>query len=77
MNTDKGWVLNPLRREHVDRVNRAASAAIDKAQAHYPTCALCGQRCIRLDKYGLCSKDKGEHAAWRADARRDEKAGAR
>jgi hypothetical protein len=69
---DKGWVLHPLRVEHVSRVNRAAMAAIDKAQAGSPTCALCGQRVNRPDRYGLCSKTTDAHKAWRAEARRGE-----
>lgn len=37
-------------------VTLAALAEIDLMQAGYPTCVVCGQRCIRLDKYGTCSK---------------------
>jgi hypothetical protein len=74
---DKGWKLDDRRREHVTREYAAISARIDHAHAGYPQCALCGQRVIKLDRFGLCSKDKGEHAEWRADMRRDEKVGAR
>lgn len=77
MDTEKGWVLHPSEEPRVRENHRATMARIDKAQAHYPTCALCGQRCIKLDRFGLCSKEKGEHAEWRADARREEKAGVR
>lgn len=37
-------------------VTLATLAEIDLMQAGYPTCVVCGQRCIRLDKFGTCSK---------------------
>ena len=52
-----------------------ALAEVDASQAHYPTCALCGQRAVRLDRFGLCSKTSDPHKEWRAEARADEKAG--
>lgn len=67
---EKDWVPD-------HSVTLAALAEIDARQADAPTCALCGQRVIKLDKFGLCSKVKGEHDEWRADARADAKAGAR
>ncbi|MDR7113908.1 hypothetical protein J2X03_003810 [Microbacterium trichothecenolyticum] len=67
---EKEWAPNRA-------VTLAALAVIDEAHKDKPTCALCGQRCNALDKDGLCSKVRGEHEEWRADARRDEKAGAR
>lgn len=70
--TDKGWALDPRRREHVRREWRHESDRIDLAQAGLPQCALCGQRAVRLDRFGFCSRSKGEHEAWRAEARREE-----
>lgn len=52
----------------------AALAEIDEQQKHRPTCALCGQRAIKLDKYGLCSKTSKPHEEWRKEARADAKA---
>ena len=52
-------------------------AGLGHAQSHYPACRLCGQRAIRLDKFGLCSKKATQHEEWRAAARADMKAGAR
>lgn len=75
--TDKGWVLDPRRREHVRLQWRRESDRIDQAQARLPRCALCGQRAVTLDRFGLCSKSKGEHAAWRAEARREEQVSVR
>jgi hypothetical protein len=53
---EKGWLLDPSQEERVRRVNAEAMARIDEKQAHYPRCVVCGQRCIRLDQYGTCSK---------------------
>ncbi|ABR10450.1 MULTISPECIES: hypothetical protein [Bacteria] len=58
-------------------VTLAALADIDAVQAGAPTCALCGQRAIRLDTYGLCSKTSEQHKDWRAGVRTDRKAGVR
>ncbi|MFB7843604.1 hypothetical protein [Microbacterium sp. NPDC056052] len=58
-------------------VTLAALEEIDVIQAGSPTCRLCGQRCNRLDKYGLCSKTSEAHQGWRAGVRNDMKAGAR
>lgn len=58
----------PLHQE-VDAASRArAAAALDAVaarQAHLPQCALCGQRSIRLDPYGLCSKTSASHQQYR------------
>ena len=58
-------------------VTLAALEEIDHQQAGCPTCALCGQRANRLDKYGLCSKTSEAHQDWRAGVRADIKTGAR
>ncbi|MEV8269134.1 hypothetical protein AB0P19_02230 [Microbacterium oleivorans] len=50
-------------------VTTAALAEIDQRQAHHPTCALCGQRALKLDKLGLCSKVSEPHKKWRAETR--------
>jgi hypothetical protein len=76
-NTDKGWVLHPSQQERVRLEHVANMARIDKIQAGYPECALCGQRTIKLDRFGLCSRISEPHKAWRAEALADEKAEAR
>lgn len=48
----KDWELDDAARARIDE----ALAEIDQMQSGYPTCVVCGQRCIRLDKYGTCSK---------------------
>lgn len=64
--TDKGWVLDIRRQEHVRREREAEFARIDQMHAAiYPVCALCGQRTIRLDTFGLCSKTTDAHKARR------------
>lgn len=70
MSDEETWKPNP-------QVTRDELARIDAAQADYPTCVLCGQRAIALDKFGLCSKVSQAHKDWRAIARSDMKAGAR
>jgi len=74
---DKGWTLDPAMKEQNDAELRAALAAIDTSHAHLPTCALCGQRCLKRDRYGLCSKVTEAHKAWRASTRAEEKASSR
>ena len=37
-------------------VTLAALAEIDQMQSGYPTCVVCGQRVMRLDRFGTCSK---------------------
>lgn len=61
------WVLD---RE----VTIAALAEIDQRQAHHLTCALCGQRTLKLDKFGLCSKVSEPHKKWRAETRAEQQA---
>lgn len=58
-------------------VTRAALAGIDVAQSAWPVCRLCGQRTVKLDRFGLCSKTSKPHQEWRAEVRADMKAGAR
>lgn len=68
----------PAKEYQLDRdAVAAALAEIDQRQAHHPTCALCGQRAVRLDKHGLCSKNTKPHEDWRKEARADAKAGRR
>jgi hypothetical protein len=50
-------VAEPEKEWHPDRaITRAALAEIDAIHSTYPKCVVCGQRCIRLDRYGCCSK---------------------
>ncbi|MGZ0067835.1 hypothetical protein [Microbacterium arborescens] len=64
--TEKGWTLDVRRREHVRRERAAEFARIDQMHAEiYPACRLCGQRAIRLDTFGLCSKTGEAHKARR------------
>ncbi|MGQ7313398.1 hypothetical protein ACUOFU_16955 [Microbacterium arabinogalactanolyticum] len=70
MSDEQMWTPNP-------QVTRDALDRIDAAQADYPTCGLCGQRAIALDKFGLCSKVSQAHKDWRAGVRADMKVGAR
>ncbi|GAA1915080.1 hypothetical protein GCM10009775_04390 [Microbacterium aoyamense] len=65
---EKGWSLDPSQQERVRQVNIAAMARADELQKGSPTCALCGQRALELDEFGLCSKNRGEHKEWRDDA---------
>ncbi|RKE60442.1 hypothetical protein [Microbacterium sp. AG238] len=60
--TDKGWVLDIRRQEHVRRERAAELARIDQMHAAiYRACAACGQLAIRLDTFGLCSKTTEVH----------------
>ncbi|MDF2555769.1 MAG: MPMin1 gp20 [Microbacterium sp.] len=68
---EKEWEYDDAARARVT----AALAEIDANQAHLPTCALCGQRSLKLDRFGLCSKVSQPHLDWRAGVRADEKAG--
>lgn len=58
-----------LERELARSRKRVAKAlkAIDKQQRHAPACHLCGQRCIRLDRAGLCSKTSTGHVVARRE----------
>ncbi len=69
---EKEWVCDDASRART----AAALAEIDRKQAHLPTCALCGQRSLKLDRFGLCSKVSKPHQDWRAGVRADEKTGA-
>jgi hypothetical protein len=68
---DGGWspdglVLDDRRREHVRREREAEFARIDQMHAAiYRPCAVCGQLAIRLDTFGLCSKNTETHKARR------------
>jgi hypothetical protein len=44
---------------------RADLAAIDARHARHPACRLCGQRALKLDTFGLCSKNTVAHQARR------------
>jgi hypothetical protein len=68
---EREWVFDDAARARV----AVALAEIDANQAHLPTCALCGQRSLKLDRFGLCSKVSQPHLDWRAGVRADEKAG--
>lgn len=64
--SEKGWELDPSQAERVRRVVAKALKRISKQQAlTCPACHLCGQRCIRLDRAGLCSKTTADHQARR------------
>lgn len=65
VSTEKGYVLDPRRRKHVDRVIADAMARADRMHADLPACRLCGQRALRLDAAGLCSKTTDTHKAAR------------
>lgn len=65
---EKEWVYDEASRART----AAALAEIDAAQAGYPRCVVCGQRCRRLDKAGTCSKssERSEpHRLHRAEVR--------
>ena len=49
---EKEWVYDDAAKARV----QAALDEIDRNQAGFPQCVVCGQRCIRLDKAGTCSK---------------------
>ncbi len=55
-------------------ITTAALAEIDRHHAQHPTCALCGQRTIKLDRFGLCSKISEPHKKWRAETRAEQQA---
>lgn len=57
----RGWELDPSQEKRVRKVVGKALKAIAKRQRNAPACHLCGQRCIRLDRAGLCSKTSGDH----------------
>ncbi|KAA9110163.1 hypothetical protein [Microbacterium rhizomatis] len=75
--TEKGWQLDPSQRERVTTVHLDAMARIDRTHVGYPECWLCGQRAIKLDKHGLCSKVSVLHKEARAAAAAESKAGVR
>lgn len=58
----RGWELDPSQAARVRREVGKALKRIAKRQAlTCPACHLCGQRCIRLDRAGLCSKNTAAH----------------
>lgn len=71
--TKQEWVNDDASKARV----AAALADVDAGQSAAATCALCGQRTYRLDRFGLCSKKSQPHEEWRAGVRADEKAGAK
>lgn len=73
MSDEQRWTYDDAVRARVG----AALAKVDAAHAGYPRCALCGQRSLKLDRFGLCSKVTDAHKDWRARVRADEKAGVR
>lgn len=68
-----GWSFDAKDGWHISIADQARlraqwaeiSADLDVRQSRLPTCALCGQRCRRLDKFGLCSKTTDAHEAER------------
>ncbi|MBQ9916907.1 MAG: hypothetical protein IJO71_06870 [Microbacterium sp.] len=64
--TEKGWVIDDRRAEHLRREWAATSARIDRTQGDYPRCKGCGQRVLALDAAGLCSRVTESHKAYRA-----------
>tara|TARA_R100000365_G_C2747600_1_gene77694 strand:- start:2177 stop:2404 length:228 start_codon:yes stop_codon:yes gene_type:complete len=50
---------------------------IDQRHVTDPVCGLCGQRCTRLDDYGLCSKVSVTHVEERARIREEMRTGRR
>lgn len=52
MSDEKEWVFDDAARARV----KAELDRIDQMHADYPQCVVCGQRAIRLDKHGCCSK---------------------
>lgn len=68
--TEPTWVYDDAARARV----ASELAVIEQAHAHLPACVVCGQRCIRLDKAGCCSKlsSKSEpHRAHREEMRHE------
>lgn len=65
----RGWELDPSQVKRVRKVVGKALKRIDKLQRNAPACHLCGQRCIRLDRWGLCSKVDGSHQGARRGRR--------
>lgn len=57
----RGWELDRSQEDRVRKVVSKALKRIAKAQRSAPACQLCGQRCVRLDRHGLCSKTTGDH----------------
>lgn len=64
--TERGWEIDPSQVERVRKVVSKALKRISKQQAlTCPACHLCGQRALRLDRAGLCSKTTADHQARR------------
>ena len=71
--SDVKWVPDAASKARV----AADLARIDNLHALHPECALCGQRAVVLDRYGLCRKVSVPHEEWRAEMRAHEKASVR
>lgn len=65
----RGWELDPSQEPRVRKAVGKALKRIDKLQRQAPACHLCGQRCQRIDKWGLCSKTGGRHGEVRRGRR--------
>lgn len=64
------WSLNAGARARIDVELQAIDIAHEAKG--FPKCELCGQRCRKLDEFGLCSKVSESHREWRANpANRD------
>lgn len=60
-----GWTLHPSQTERVRALHAEAMARIDQRNSRLPACRLCGQRALKLDAWGLCSKVTDAHTAVR------------
>ncbi|WEG10408.1 hypothetical protein PU630_07635 [Microbacterium horticulturae] len=69
----KEYVFDDAARERAT----AELGRVDREQAGYPRCGLCGQQAGRLDKFGLRSKTSEAHQEWRAAARAERRTGRR
>lgn len=67
LNTE--WKPTPASLAQVERTLRE----IDRRHITDPACRLCGQRCTRLDEFGLCSKISVTHKEERARIREEMK----
>ena len=62
---EKGWLLDPSDEARVRACWDEAKARIEERQSRLPTCGLCGERTLRLDKHGLCPRITDAHQAER------------
>lgn len=60
-----GWHLHPSQEARVRACWTEAKARIEERQSRLPTCALCGERTLRLDKHGLCQRVTDTHQSER------------